>query len=360
MTSRVWVVLGALVLVSTAFLLGRATSRSAILASGDEATPGAAGYRDVDGPDGSAATRPFPRGDATRAALLPRRDVATSVATTGLPLPPANVPLKDIVPELERRARGGDARASCRLGFEMLRCRRRAASRANEAFQTEFLARMRDDTPEQKKHLEQQIRAAARAREAGARDDAICAGIEPAATDLMFDWFLHAAERGNPTARLQFLQQIPVDPDRMASEAERLRVYRDVAPRLASSAIAEGDPRVLRLLAFAHFAAPPDTPRWQVLPSGLRHLLPADNERALAYWILAERYAPTPYDAPLAARRAQVVPGYTAPGDRFRAALGPEGIAAAEALAAEIERTHFSSTTPRPATASHQASPDDC
>lgn len=315
--------------------------------------------------EGVAADDGVPRGSAQpwlreRVIAVGSGPRATALTTAAFPpLPPPDVPLAGILPELERRARGGDASASCRIGLELLRCRRRAYLRTHERLQTERLARMPSETPEQKKMLEDQIQAAARAREAAARDDAVCTGIDTRSSHDAFDWILRAAQLGNAEARLQMLQQLPLDADRMIVDAERLIAYREAAPGLAAAALAAGDPRVLRTLAHAHYDAPTDAPR-VYSPSGLRHLVPADNRRALAYWILARRFAPFPQEQELAVRRAQVEHGYVDPETRVRAELGPEGIAAAEALAAQIERAHFAATRPLPPGQPVSPSPAQC
>lgn len=73
-----------------------------------------------------AATAAPPGADDT----LPMQPLPEATATSAgkpEPLPPANAPLAQVLPELEARANAGDRRAACRLGMELLRCQQLAA-----------------------------------------------------------------------------------------------------------------------------------------------------------------------------------------------------------------------------------------
>jgi hypothetical protein len=71
-----------------------------------------------DDPSGAVAAQAS--GTSSGRAIAKTADFADLAAQ---PLPPADAPLADIYSDLKRRADAGDARAACRVAFELLRCR---------------------------------------------------------------------------------------------------------------------------------------------------------------------------------------------------------------------------------------------
>src|SRR5688572_24849419 len=142
MNRTVWAIVGALALAALAFTLGRSSGG----AQSPFVAPQAASASTSTAPSGagdtasaSAATGHAARAPAVAGGVTPVPAAVASIAAA--PLPPPDVPLADVLPELEQRARAGDANASCRIGLELHRCRRRALARPNERLQTDWFAR---------------------------------------------------------------------------------------------------------------------------------------------------------------------------------------------------------------------------
>jgi hypothetical protein len=224
------------------------SSRSAAPAQGEDArTPPAAEASEAPAasaptetaegavtPATAAAAEPSPlAGAGLSAASATPANIATA------PLPPPDTPLAQVIDELERRARAGDAAASCRLGFELLRCRRSAEAVFQRDMLTDALARSR--RPEA-------AASGARANQAGvenmlvdlaARNDLLaeqaqvmCVGIDPQRYDTPLRWLMRAANAGDATSRAALLRSVDtINQGNTLANLDALAAFRAAAPR---------------------------------------------------------------------------------------------------------------------------------
>lgn len=80
-------------------------------------------------------------------------------------LPPADTPLAQIVDQLDRRARAGDAKAACRLGAEMMRCmqaRSAYTGTTGDRARADEIARVNVSAAERERLIEQHLRESGR------------------------------------------------------------------------------------------------------------------------------------------------------------------------------------------------------
>jgi hypothetical protein len=221
------------------------------------------------------------------------------------PLPPAEVPVALVLPELRRRADAGDARAGCRLAFELIRC----AAYTDGREDVDRWLRDREAHPGaagimvsgSPDFATQQVLLGERAQE--------CAAIPAAELARADDALYRAAVGGNLEATLRYIdgqgfgrvgQFAPATrPDMRYLRHPGFARWQREAPRLAQALLRAGEPAVLEQLhdAYLNDASP------------FAALLPDDPARAFAIYTLERRRIGLPPDE---------VPGLT-PADRDRA-----------------------------------------
>jgi hypothetical protein len=245
-----------------------------------------------------APTAPVARADQRRARTPP-------AAIPAAPLPAAELPVTLVLPELHRRADAGDARAGCRLAFELMRC---AAYTGGHDEVARWL-RQRAEHPGgpgiyvsgSPDFAHQQVLLAERARE--------CAAIPATELASADNELYRAALAGNLEATLRYIDgqgfglvgmYAPATrPDMSYLRHPGFTRWQREAPRLAQALLRAGEPAILEQLqnAYLNDASP------------FAALVPDDPARAFAIFTLDRRRIGLP---------PQEVPGLT-PADHDRA-----------------------------------------
>jgi hypothetical protein len=159
--------------VVAAFALGKfgATEPTSDVTPSGRSVRGAdAAQSDADSDAGDQATnRPDAASSATERAVAPAR--------AALPLPPPDAPLAEVIEELEARARGGDARAACRLSKALGRCHdlnlRGMGTRSDD--QIAGMLAFANQPPEQQARELQRLMTE---RDVAVMLESVCAGID--------------------------------------------------------------------------------------------------------------------------------------------------------------------------------------
>ena len=183
---------------------------------------------------------------------------AATVAVSTAPLPAADVPVAWALPELRRRADAGDARARCRLAFELIRC----AAYTNQRAQVDRWLRMRAQNPGgpgvfvsgSSDFAGQQVLMAERAEE--------CAAVPADELARADDDLYRAAIAGNLEATLRYIDgqgfglvgrfAPTTRPDMSYLRHPGFARWQREAPRLAQALLRAGEPAVLDLLHGAY------------------------------------------------------------------------------------------------------------
>ncbi len=209
-------------------------------------------------PSPSAAPMPVPSNASTPAPDAAVRNPASAAAArpSNAPLPDLSTPLRNILPELKRRADAGDPAAACRLAAEMEFCddvRRRLDEAANTLHYTgggsgpaatpEFEARQRA------------AREAATARgEQALKESAHCEGIPAFDSRERLHYWRAAARGGSAQAINFYVMGRPFRREDTLEELDALRVYRDEVEAIALRGVAAGD--ITTTLALANAYSP--------------------------------------------------------------------------------------------------------
>lgn len=164
---------------------------------------------------------------------------ATSKANAPrMELPPQDVPLAAVLPDLAREARAGDVGAMCRLAFELDRCTRKLQSeRRTVTRQEELLAE--PDLENEASHVQFLARSVAKVEQT----ELICAGVEIPSDLEAWRLLRDAARAGHVPSMLRFVRNFPVNHQELLQHLDLLAVYRDEAPGFLRRAGASGDPQ---------------------------------------------------------------------------------------------------------------------
>ena len=230
-------------------------------------------------------------------------------------LPPPGAPLALIHDSLKALAEAGDARASCRLAFEMQRC-------ANLPGTRRFALQMRERSEEQQGSLAKRSRDAAAFFQARAdAAEAACAEFPLERTKGAWKYLLRAAESGHVPSMARFVSgSVLLASNQLPMETlDGWIAFRDQAPMFLQRAIDAGEPAAFEMAAHAHARG-----QWLGL-----EIVPKDAARSVAYWKALETVA-----SPRYAGTARANLGYVA----RQANLSPADVAQAEGLGATLAR----------------------
>lgn len=185
------------------------------------------------------------------------------------PLPPLDLPLAGILPELERRAAQGEAAAACRLASELASCQWLPMRREQHVNWLVERQRALENTAatgdagavaEFTRRFERQSES----RERGlAEQEARCAGVAAPDEPTMARHWYHAARSGSRLAQRYWATGRPFPPTAMLNSQAELAVYRAQAPDMAWQLVREGD--LPTTLALAGALAPLDSRRFSLL-----------------------------------------------------------------------------------------------
>ena len=159
------------------------------------------------------------------------------------PLPPPNTPVAGILPSLEQQAQQGDARAACRVAFELKRCgqidMRRRMYDAQRARPDAGVIRNLDRLLAGDKEMKDLER--------------VCAGVTPEQALDAWDYALAGALAGNREARWM-AAFFPAGLDLMRPEntLEGWAEWRRYIGRILEEGVQAGDPRMFALASQAY------------------------------------------------------------------------------------------------------------
>jgi hypothetical protein len=180
-------------------------------------------------------------------AAAPRISLASASTTSfAKALPAPGRALVEFRKELEEMVRAGDARAACRLGYEIDRCAKLPTLRMVPGFWRDNLAKQTPGTPQytgMKWLLD-------RTQESLAVAESACAGFEVPDGTLAWDYTLAAALAGNRQAIWNAVGfPVGLDWDRPENTLEGWAQWRQYAPGLITAGIQAGDPRIFSIAA---------------------------------------------------------------------------------------------------------------
>lgn len=265
--SRAWMMI-ALVMLPLALGAGWWSGRSSARDSEPPASP-------------SAAPTPVPSNASTPAPDAAVRNPASAAAArpSNAPLPDLSTPLRTTLPELKRRADGGEPAAACRLAAEMEFCediRRRldeaatnlnlggSSSRSLSAKQQEMRRNMLQRETERSERLLQ--------------ESTHCEGVPAFSSRERVHYWRSAAMGGSLAAINYYVMGRPFRPENRLADLDALRQFQQEAATIAERGAASGDIQTTIALAQAYS------------PLGKRHSLLSqavapDASKSLALWL---------------------------------------------------------------------------
>jgi hypothetical protein len=249
---------------------------------------------------------------AARATPAPAASPRTAVpSSSSLPVVLDDRPLVEQLPDLDARARQGDALAACDIGVALAHCLR-FTGRAPPLMSAEYIARQ--PAKEQTQLTEMTARMGARFE----RIAAACTGIEREThLPLAQQYLLAAAQRGNTHARAEFVK-FPLGVADLIRMPALGQLYAANAPRLFDAMWADGDVAAIEVINQASMTPGMEMQRAAAIavPEDLRNpqLARALRERLMRATLTERQLAAQPPRPP----------GYTPP------PIDPEVIAQAE------------------------------
>jgi hypothetical protein len=212
---------------------------------------------------GATATADAPPAVAPEAAVAAPSNAPAAAAPRGDATPAAELPLRDEIADLDRRARSGDAAAACRLGAELLRCER-ARTLQPYTDNVEIQARALAQRNLREQEMDRQIDAALQRQEENAAVLTHCEGVDEARWMVPARYFHLAAQAGHRPSMRQFLNPERVRSDQLFRDPELIPLYRANAPRYFLQLMEEGDRDLL--MRWSMSAALPRDPLRELLP----------------------------------------------------------------------------------------------
>jgi hypothetical protein len=184
----------------------------------------------------------------TVSAIAPSQPGSPAVAPVG-DLPDADVPVVALIDELDERARRGDPRAACRLGMELMRCRK-ARQQAN-------IRELLQSAVQQRDHdiADFEVDLLAKMEDRHAASERRCEGVGPEQWNRAVEFQRIAAERGDARMRLWYVAEPALDPSFFLDDLEEWARYRAVARRYLDEALQAGLSEAPEVLARVHLPA---------------------------------------------------------------------------------------------------------
>jgi len=259
------------------------------------------------------------------------------------PLPPLDQPLRDVLPELQRRADAGEAAAACRLAAELDFC---AQIRMRLASTAEMLRDGSDSsvrfgqidsnaTPEEQQR--QSERALVAHSERLLEESAHCDSVPPSTPVQRVQYWRSAALGGNPMALRMYASGNAFRQESVLDQLDALRLYRGEAESLAVRAAQSGDR--MMVLALGNAYSPNNREQRRSL---LSQAVKPDGARALAFFLHAQAQLPAPpATSPRNANRQAMRDNRLTRSIReLETQLDPSALAQARQLAADMARDY--------------------
>jgi hypothetical protein len=203
-------------------------------------------------PTAGAATRAASAGSTTTPAATAAPASASNAAQrmpAAAPLPPRDAPLASVMADLEQRARGGDARAACRLAADLSRCALLPRRRTFRA----MVDPLRDGGGRRSGAVDWRIDAAARLDVTLEDDERLCEGIGREQSRRSIDWLYRAAQAGHVPSMAAFGSGnwMSTEPG-FIHQPELVAAFARDAGRMAVAALDAGDRSLLVPLGLAY------------------------------------------------------------------------------------------------------------
>lgn len=280
-------------------------------------------------PAATSAAAVGPPAEPKRASDAVRTDPPAAVSTATLtqqiaapPLPPADTPLVQILPELEARARRGDRAAACRLALDGAYCREHRLDSDSVAFFEDAIARRSRTTAADLAWI-------ARLEAAHQRALRLCSGLPPRwAEDNTWRWMLQAAQAGDALLAARFAAFPPLDDEDFLERPEPWQQYRQHAVPLLQSAAARGEVLAIWRLQRLHGAGQ----RLRGMPNAIER----DPRQAAVYAVALQ-----------AATRGASLREFERAARAARARFSADDWAAIEQEGRALAQRHFAGMSPR-------------
>jgi TPR repeat protein len=243
---------------------------------------------------------------------------------SALALPPINTPVAQVLDELERAAHAGDARAACRVAFELERCHELRALQAS-------ISTFRDlaERPGVGAELARRYNAIADRDQARFNEGRrLCEGVAPAEANEAWRYLLQAARAGHGPSMARFASRRAFSDADPVAALDGLIAFRNEGPSFLARAAQAGYPEAYEQLGFAYVTG---------IDLGLG--VPHDAIRGIAYYTALMRVA-TPDEA----ARLQRAVDYAIQNDNVGAAEVARARAMADTLAAALLRRNVPGT----------------
>lgn len=268
---------------------------------------------------------------------------ATAQRPPDRPLPPLDQPLRDILPELKRRADAGEAAASCRLAAELDFCaqiRMRLASTADmlrDGADSPVRFGQVDPNASPEERQRQSEQALVAHGERLLEESAHCDSVPPSTPVQRLQYWRSAALGGNPMALRMYASGNAFRQESVLDQLDALRLYRGEAESLAVRAAQSGDR--MMVLALGNAYSPNNREQRRSL---LAQAVKPDGARALAFFLHAQAQVPAPpATSPRNANRQAMRDNRLTRSIReLEAQLDPSALAQARQLAADMARDY--------------------
>lgn len=173
-------------------------------------------------------------------------------AGTRAPLLPTGTPLKTTFADLQARANAGDGAAATRLYRDLATCAySRSWIRSESMAAKDVLDQKTDGQPIQAQ--QSQLDRAQFFLDRTARWKALCVDVDQRTLDTLSSAALQAAQLGDANARDCYVHRGPgMTQSGLINSPESINTYREQAPVLIDSAIADGDWKMVDMLQYAY------------------------------------------------------------------------------------------------------------
>lgn len=234
--------------------------------------------------------------------------------------PPLDATIASYFEDADRRAKQGDRKAACRLGFDLALCSEIDEVRTVEASFTQHAREA--NSPRAQENIAEHL---SQMRENIERAEKICKDLPPEQIASSWKYLTRAAELGDHDAAMYFVFEPPMSTSHFLADIEGWSYFMKHYDSLLQRGLAAGNPQALFFLQRTSFGLPPTA---QFMPPGTD--FPTDPLRGLTLSLVLSRIT----DVPNAA-------GFERNAASARASLTAAQIRAAEKAADEMYERSF-------------------
>lgn len=168
------------------------------------------------------------------------------------PLPPDNVPLRQVAESLHTQALAGNYRAACRLSYELNRCQQLPIQREL----VDSLAKQLTTTNADPKTKALLAASQAEAKNLVEKDSALCAEVDENKLMRPWQYLLMAAQAGHIPSMVRFASTPPMDEQSFIKDLDGWGVYKQNAIPLLQEAMNKGNTTALTELGWIYAGFP--------------------------------------------------------------------------------------------------------